>query len=1276
MERLSYYFLHVGIGMKKLFFILIALNILFAGCTTKDEYMLDNSVPETELSDDEETAGYVRINLGISMPELKPQTKTLGADPTDLRTIHVAIFGRSGYLKEYVQAEPVGGTAVTNGTKEDTEHDRYQFTVLLPISENSERHIHIIGNGPKHLDYGQETDLLPSLLSPRDSGSYWQSFIIPGIKAQRDPETGKFLKDGEPQDTGTGVFDVHPQTAAYFENIALIRNYSQIVIEESHPTQEHPEIEECNFRTISFAAVNIAREGAVVPYFSNGFVYGYENKDYQDLLDMGYPALLPMNAVIDDYIPSASAYEHAADSARVSAAGEPFFMYERPIPNDQQAPTVVIIYGTYTSPDPPYTSTNCYYKVDLMEYSQYYPIFRNFRYRINIKKILKPGASTPEGAMYSMGSGDISSDISTQTLTDISDGTSRILVTYMNKTLIRQYEYDDEDEELTLFYKYIPNISVMAQGGQEPQWNNTLAEDGGPVSIALQSGLGSDAVITNYKVSDADENGWRRITFETSEPSANMRSQYIQITGTPTGDRPPLFRRVTFTMINTQTMNVACVPHKVEHNIGEDLAVNITIPKNLPSGMFPLKFHLESSKLSITPDNSKSNNNLPVGSGTSLVPNSNDVAFYYIRTLSEKEYTALSKETTGNTVTIPCYFKTNMAQSASTVYVKDEGGYFYPANDNFTNFGMKSFFNKTFVSGVPTTNATAAYFTFEMDNSDDLPDIVYLRFTGAAPAYGSGLIKITDPEDPYHNWYWYSPSQTNNNDLKEGNGYRPRIHYATVAGTGEVKIEIQADEYENADHEHKLTAFSVSPTSSSVRGKGRTISTTSTLTYNNDPTTVTLPLASGTPAATISWTSDDESIATVNSNGVITTTGYGSTTIHAQIGSFSVSIPITVNKPRFSNVGFYSNTNGTTASSLALGLKEVYFHYDYETGYSGSGYPVTFTLTGLEPASDETKLVSNGDGTYTYTPAANDIETSKYFHLKSTLRFTSCSVQIASDEYDTVDVNGNSLNKSISRPTTLTLPSGTSLVAGTRRPYYNYTYAYAYYTDNYTNTYRVSSNGYQTRFNTSDPYASRDNIIIDLTKYGNDVEDGVVYFQYYSYEEGQINYANHYAQAPLADIIDTLDAGNKYTLNFKIWTTTNVTFTVSSNNYQWPGVVWTVSDNPLISMYFTNNSGINNNNNYYVQIGTTSAAGTIYITTEGSVYDGIKLTGATITYRSTSYDDRSVTVSVGSISNNRKTWTASNSGDGKGDDAVTITMASGNTPNQISSVQINFGYWD
>jgi hypothetical protein len=1268
--------------MKKTLFILFAFIFLLA-CSRMEEDMPVVNVPETELEDDDDSAptGYVRVNLGISLPELTPQTKALSELPTDLETIHVAVFGRSGYLKEYIQAEPVGGTAVTNGDKDDIEHDRYHFTVLLPVSENSQRRIHIIGNGPASLDYGQETDLLPNLLSPTDKGSYWQSFVVDGIKAARDPVTGKFLKDGIPQETGVGTFDPHPETIAYFQNIALIRNFAQIVIDEIHSS--NPE-EECNFTTKSFAGVNVAREGAVVPYYSGGFLYNYQDKSYQDLLDLGYPALLPLDATIDSNIPEPSAFENPASSAKVSAKGEPFFMYERPVPNDAQPPTVVIIYGTFKDPDTG-TETNCYYKIDLMENSQYYPLFRNFRYHIIIKKILTLGASTPEGAMYSMGSGDISSDIATQTLTDISDGTSRILVSYMNKTLIRQYSYDDPVEELTLFYKYIPDVNDIPTGSDEPRYNNNLASVGGPVSVALQGSV-ADPVLTNFKVANADEDGWRRITFETSAPSANMRTQYIQITGTPAGgERPPLFRRVTYSMINTQTMQVTCVPHKVESFSGEEMRVDITIPKNLPSGMFPLKFKLESTKLSITPDNSQPNNNLPVLSGNSMVPDSDNVAFYYVRTLSETEYKNLSRTSQGNTVTIPCYFLTNMAQSASTIYVEDEGGYFYQAHDNFTNFRIKDFTNLNYVNGVPTTNATGAMFQFNMDNTDPLPEIVYLRFTGAAPASGSGLTKITNSEDPYYNWYWYSPAETTNNNLKEGNGYQPRINYATDAtnlGTGEVKIEIRADEYNGAEHEHKLTAFSVTPASSTVMGKGETVRTTSTLTYNNAPTSVTLPLASGSPAAVINWTSDNESIATVDANGVITTTGYGTTTIRAQVGrsTFTGTTSITVNGPQFTNAGFYSavtTTNGTATNGLSIGNnRPVYFAFNYATSQTGPGYPVTVTLTNLAPADDETRLVSNGDGTYTFTPANNNRW--QYFQLKSSTRYSSGTVQITNSDY--MPLAPVTINRS------LFIPSRTLIAKG----YGNNNPTHITTNNNNNNGTAITMSASQGGASLAsvyfrNDYSNRTDIEIAAANlssaFPSPVDGTLVHFQY------TYNNNTYHDSLTLGEFASLAEGTvSSLTLHLYRWAS-NGSYSIDlSTNANYNKASFTDGTSGITVNFDNYCSGQNTVGYRRKRIGTNNHEGTISISASSSSLAGCKITGVSVTYyngiMSGNHNECNVFVdrlddsTTDNLGAGATSWASPHTGDGNGNASLAVRMAGGQKPNELTNLTVTYGYWD
>ena len=801
--------------MKKLLYIFFAVALLFS-CTRLEQ---ENPAPQVEVDEDGGPEGKVLVRFSVTLPELTPSTKALGDTPAgDLQNIYIAVFGSSAYLKEYVQATPV--LATQNGSLGGNDN-RYEFVAQLTLSENSKRRIHIIGNGPDRMDYDQETTLIPALLSEPGQGAYWQSFIVPGIKAKRDADGNLIGADtvtinGETVYAGTGTFVISDETQAYFNDIPLIRNFAKIVVED---------VAGSNFVTTSFAAVNVPTQGSLAPYYDGGFVYKYEEKSYTDLKEtLHYPALLPIGTEFNKTVPSKADFITPSASTATVPKSSSFFLYERPVPNDEQEPTVVIIYGHYTDPDTDDgvdSSGDYFYKVDLMENKDYYPIYRNFKYRIQIRSILKPGAETPEDALVSMGSGDVSADISTQTLTDISDGQSRILVTYMTKTLIRKYPYEDGGEtvELILKYKYIPDVNKYTGANTEPDHNNNYTTgtptEANPVTISLQS-VSSD-IITSYTVADSDDTqGWRTITITTDNPTANMRSQYLRISGTLPAQRDgngdvireesTLYRNVTYTMLSRQTMTVSCNPVKVIKQQGEQVEVGITIPKNLPASMFPLKFYIEAEAMSLTPDNGRTeeilqDNNLPVVTGESII-NSDNTSFQFVRTLSKTDYDKLSKADkfkSVNTVTLSCFFKTNKAESASAVYVSNE--YFNTANSSFSNYKIKDFTNLMFPDGVSNDAGVAAPFTFHMDESDPLPEKVYFQFDGVRPTATSGLVVVNDSSDPHNGWYWYSPTATTVAALADN--YTPIINLATTRTGATATVTIEADEYETASYHYE-----------------------------------------------------------------------------------------------------------------------------------------------------------------------------------------------------------------------------------------------------------------------------------------------------------------------------------------------------------------------------------------------------------------------------------------------------------------------------------------
>ncbi len=917
--------------MKKILYLFLLMPLLL--CCMKEE-----AFPQLPEEEAQEVEGKVLVRISVTVPSA-PDTRALGDTPSgDLTSLHVAVFGRSGYLKEYVEATMVQSPTLNGHI--DQNDNRYEYYATLTLSENSERHIHFIGNGPEIMDYARETEILDTLLSPARRGGYWQSFTVPGIKAKRDANgdligEDTMILDGTVVHLGTGTFQIADETQAYFTNVALIRNFAKIVVEDQSG---------CNFQTVSFAAVNVATQGSIAPYYTGGFVFGYQNKSYTDLVDLGYPARLPPQAEFDTTIPPTSSFTSPAGKTDVSVAGNSFFMYERPVPNDSQPATVVIIYGHFTDPDTEDgtdDSGDFYYKVDLMENGVYYPIYRNFKYRIRIEKILKPGADSPEDALLSMGSGDVSADISTQKITDISDGQSRILVSYMNKTLIRQYPYDDEDVtvNLTLHYKFIPDVTVDSDSDGIPDSNNDLVEDGGPVTISLQNVTGTP-VITDYEVADADVDGWREITISTNAPSANLLTQYLRVSGQVNGNNP-LYRNVTFTMMNIQTMGVTCVPHKVQGVTGSEVEVDISIPKNLPSSMFPLIFNLESDKLSITPDNSKPSNNLPVSSGASIINGHTETSFHFVRTLSDTEYLSLAAQSAGNAVKIPCYFLTNMAESASRIYVTDESGFFNGSSDNFTNYRQKEFTSLSFPSGIPTTSGTTTTFHFEMDSGDPLPERVYFQLTGLRPTATSGISLVSDPADPYYNWYSYSPTTTDVAALRDN--YNPTVSFATTTANGTGRVVINAEEYVPA---------------TLAKGYAMAVTLNKASTTINAGSTETLT-ATVTPAdalnKNVTWSSSDESVATVSSNGVVTGVSKGTAVITATTvdGGYTASCTVTVTKRVTFNT---TNSNLSTGNNKQLSSNGVTVLFSNINTANG-GY--------VRPGSRSTITISSNTGQFT-----------------------------------------------------------------------------------------------------------------------------------------------------------------------------------------------------------------------------------------------------------------------------------------------------------------------
>ena len=683
--------------MKKLIYIFLIL-LGFTSCMKDDKVTMEPDATDK-----------VDIIFGVDLPEA--HTKAM-ADNPQVQNLRVAVFGGSGYLKEYVQADPIG-YATENTT-------RYNYKVRLSLSDSYLK-VHFIANGPATLPFKYEDEVMSVQTTSGNQDAYWQKIELPnGITAKKDEE-GVYIKEN-------GEYVVSDETKAKFQDIPLVRNFAKIQV--SSETED--------FELISYALVNKPSMGSIAAYNkkTNAFVMNYQDSTLADLKEW-YPGNLPAAATIDKTIPAASAF-----------SPNPVYMFERPIPTEDA--TFLIVYGKYKD------GINYYYRIELQDADGYYAIYRNWVYTVKIKGILRAGSETPTDAANSAGSGDVSTDQKAENLTDVSDGVARILVEYTEKTLVGQ-------GTVTLKFKFLPNAA-----SDTPANNQVTVTVGDP---------GASGAVINGAVTIAtsdDAQGWRQLSFTSTAPGEVLKTQTIRVTGTYGNPQAKLFRNVTYKLMSIQDMQVVCDPHDLLKGKGEKVDVLIKIPKDLPRSIFPLQLKIESSALSITPDN----DNLPVYPGETFVEGKTGASYYFVKTLDYDDYLALQEASTDEWVTVTTHFKTSKESSDCDVYVANE--YFNTAHDNFITYTIKDFTNLAFSNYTQSAPDMPVTFSFNMV-ATDIPQKVILKLSGLKPVEGSTLVNIGT------NMYEYTTS-----------GSTASIPLLTSTDDGYYRVDISAAHYNDA----------------------------------------------------------------------------------------------------------------------------------------------------------------------------------------------------------------------------------------------------------------------------------------------------------------------------------------------------------------------------------------------------------------------------------------------------------------------------------------------
>ena len=611
--------------------------------------------PTPEIPD---VSGEATVKFSVVLPGRMTQTKEMGDSPaTDVDNLYLIIFDSNGYFVESRQAEI--GTRTNNTAN-------YEVTLTMT---NQKRIIHFIANCPiDQVKYGHESEVISGLYVRKGESietAYWHRIEVPYIitndRGQLVDANGSVLKEED-----------NP-----FLNVPLLRNYTQITVEDNDD-------EDDNFHLLSYAVYNTIDIGTVAPYNKSKAAFQMFGRDnllfsYDRLLSEGFEGHVLTSAELDDEITEDD----------FMAPGTPYYLYERKIsvrPDADESdwaesPTHVIIKGIYTGEGYENNTTPTYYKVDLIREMnnshQYYNLIRNFDYTFKLRSVTGAGYKNWADAMDNPAGNNLAGSTQTQKLTDVSDGTGRIMVSYTDTTLVSNHDIEFK-------FKYIPDITTYEPSNRQVSLVGEL------------DGTGNVLKGLKYTIDygEGSSDGWATVTFRVNDPTDIKQVQKIVLN---VGENLNLQKTITFTLMKPYTLDIICYDptnqgegvtfenpdNVIETGIGKTVGVALRIPDDLTRDMFPLEFMVEADKLSISPDVSIGNT-VPVISGQSIIPGKTDPSFHYLFTIETYEiYQSLLYDEANHKKFVITRWLTNMVNSASYVVVDNK--YFNIAASYFKN---------------------------------------------------------------------------------------------------------------------------------------------------------------------------------------------------------------------------------------------------------------------------------------------------------------------------------------------------------------------------------------------------------------------------------------------------------------------------------------------------------------------------------------------------------------------------------------------------------------
>ena len=636
--------------MKKLQYIIVLSTLLLLGVSCARE-MADPAVESVE----EPT---VPIILSFDEPiTLQAETKAntgmeMGITPA-IQNIHVAVFGSSGYLKDYTSATPCDASGNPIADFASTNATASYFLCRLPVSTSS-RIVHIIANGPSSMTFNAyENDIMQRLSVTDGNGAYWQRIVLDhGISVKTVTNTEGQIVYEEDAD---GNYIPTDETVEAFAHLKLVRNFTSVTVDVASTAS--------NFQLVSYTLCNMAQSGSYAIYSTN---HGAWVSDYMANPMDGSTGIIsydgkvyagfPTNPVLNTTIPSTADEFNAAGVA--VGPGEPMYVYERAVTSEN--PPFILMAGRWVESGDPSSAPVKYYRLDITKDDEYIPLYRNYSYNITLTGVSVEGFDTPEQAARHNSGDNFSVSLDTQTLDNVSNGTIRIYVEQPAYDLI----YTSDEQRFWFQLQKVEDGSYL-------NGNVTVTEKPGGNALA------------SFTVGTSDVSDKRYVSYTLNMPNGTSTlTSTLKLVGTYTDSHnvvSRLNREVTIHVFNTKDITPTLTPDTVAPEANQTTTLGIPLPWDLQKSMFPMEILIEDSEKALNPS---SKEDMPVRTEIKSLTDNATPSYCFVRTLNWSEYAALKEdaELSGNSLLLlNCEFDTIKEFTSTTVYVYNK---YFSANSS------------------------------------------------------------------------------------------------------------------------------------------------------------------------------------------------------------------------------------------------------------------------------------------------------------------------------------------------------------------------------------------------------------------------------------------------------------------------------------------------------------------------------------------------------------------------------------------------------------------